>query len=47
MALAKFAQSAAEQLSAYNWRIESKFQAAALASLSPMRRVLSLEPCMA
>jgi hypothetical protein len=32
MTLSKFAQSAAERLSAYNWRIESKFQAAALAS---------------
>jgi hypothetical protein len=42
MALAEFAQSAAERLSVYSWRIESKFQAAALASFSPMRRVLSL-----
>ena len=33
---------AAERLSVYSWRIESKFQAVALASFSPMRRVFSL-----
>src|SRR4029077_7296310 len=36
------AQGTAERLTVYSWRIESKFQAAALASFSPIRSVLSL-----